>query len=243
MGLISWDIEISKVIPEGDSDWKRHRPLGVSCAAAAYRLDSGSPICAQWSGYPGASKETKQRMVHWLGDMVKEGHKIVTWNGLGFDFDIVAEETGLYNLCKTIALGHVDMMFMVVAAAGHYLSLDKAATGMGLKGKVHDVRLNDGSLLTGMDGAKAPELWHRKEFDAVLAYLNGDVIQTLELAEAVEENKFIRWRSGAGKTNKIHFAEGLMTVDQCLQMGLPNTSWMATPPTREQFLEWMDKEN
>ena len=63
MSLISWDIEIAKILPENVADWKVHRPLGISCAAAASRLKASAvPLVAQWSGYPGMSRERKQEM-------------------------------------------------------------------------------------------------------------------------------------------------------------------------------------
>lgn len=31
---LAFDIEIAKVIPEEETDWIAHRPLGITCAAA-----------------------------------------------------------------------------------------------------------------------------------------------------------------------------------------------------------------
>jgi hypothetical protein len=32
---LAFDIEIAQTIPEGETDWMAHRPLGITCAAAA----------------------------------------------------------------------------------------------------------------------------------------------------------------------------------------------------------------
>ena len=33
MKYLAFDIEIAKDLPEGEPDWKQHRPLGITCAA------------------------------------------------------------------------------------------------------------------------------------------------------------------------------------------------------------------
>ena len=58
-----------------------------------------------------------------------QGFTIVTWNGLGFDFDVLAEESGLPRECAETGLDHVDMMFHVLCKLGHPLGLDAAARG------------------------------------------------------------------------------------------------------------------
>ncbi len=32
--FLAFDIEISRIMPEGVDDWSKYRPLGISCAAA-----------------------------------------------------------------------------------------------------------------------------------------------------------------------------------------------------------------
>ncbi len=89
--------------------------------------------------------------------------------------------------CGELALNHIDMMLLVTFAKGWFLGLQKALTGAGLEGKLKAVTLSDGSELTDMQGAKAPQLWADKEYDAVLAYLKEDVLQPLKLAEYIAE--------------------------------------------------------
>jgi hypothetical protein len=66
-------------------------------------------------------------LVDYLAKKVKRGYKIVTWNGLGFDFDILAEESGMLDKCRSLATDQVDMMFHAVCRLGHGISLDSAA--------------------------------------------------------------------------------------------------------------------
>src|SRR5260370_14536280 len=92
--------------------------------------------------------------------MAANGYRILTWNGLGFDFDILADESGAAASCKECALGHVDMMFHVFCSLGYPVGLDKAAQGMGLPGQQ-----------PGLSGIKAPALCAQGHFKAVLEYV------------------------------------------------------------------------
>jgi hypothetical protein len=241
MKLAAFDLEIAKEIPEGCDDWREIAPLGISCAALAY-LDPFHDGYSYriWEGWPRMDEEQIGKMLadlEWVGS---RGTRIVSWNGLGFDFPMMTYEINQPTRISMLARTHIDMMFMVVAKKGHYLGLEKAAKGMGLKGKEKEVALRDGSLLEGMSGARAPELWASRETDAVIKYLKGDVEQTLDLARAVEYNKYIRWLSNRGKMQRIEFPNGLLSVEECRQLPLPDTSWMSDPPTREQFTDWLE---
>jgi hypothetical protein len=239
MNLAAFDIEIAKEIPEG-CDWREIAPLGISCAALAYPdpLGIGHRYMV-WEGWPQMDEEQIGKMLadlEWVGG---RGVQIVTWNGLGFDFPVIGYEIERPTTISMLARSHIDMMFMVVARNGHYLGLEKAARGMGLGGKRKEVKLRDGSSIHDMSGAKAPQLWADRETDAVIEYLKDDVSQTLELAYAVQEKKAIHWVSNTLKERTIDFPEGLMTVEECLELPLADTSWMSDPPSREQFTDWM----
>ena len=56
--------------------------------------------------------------VKYLNGAVEDGFVPLSWNGLAFDLDVLAEESGLVAECRTLALLHVDMMFHVVAQWG-----------------------------------------------------------------------------------------------------------------------------
>jgi hypothetical protein len=183
MSYAAFDIEIAKEIPEGCDDWREIAPLGISCAALAYPdpLGIGHRYMI-WEGWPQMDLKQIGKMLadlEWVGG---RGTQIVTWNGLGFDFPVIAQEIYQPTRIAMLARSHIDMMFMVVAKNGHYLGLDKAARGMGLGGKRKEVQLRDGSSIHDMSGAKAPRMWAERETAAVLEYLKDDVSQTLDLA-------------------------------------------------------------
>ena len=174
-----------------------------------------------------------------LGDLLKtmveaveKGWKIVTWNGLGFDFDVLAEESGEWEICRELALNHMDMMFHFVCLMGYPLGLEKAARGLGLAGK-----------MTGVSGADAPHLWAKGEFDTVLSYLAQDVVTTLEVAKTVDRLGLLSWTSQRGSYQQVRFPNGWLPATAALDLPTPDTSWMANPLPREGFYQWTKQNN
>ena len=100
----AFDLETAGEIPEG-SDWKECRPLGITCAAL-YAPEIGEPITWYGSDPDGEIADTMNRedlalMVRQLESLQsRQGYTIVTWNGLGFDFEVLAEESGLNTECS-----------------------------------------------------------------------------------------------------------------------------------------------
>ena len=80
-------------------------------------------------------RQEAAELVQYLATQVENGYTIATWNGLGFDFDILAEESGMLVECRMLAIGHVDMIFHVLCELGYGVGLDAAAKGMRLAGK------------------------------------------------------------------------------------------------------------
>ena len=174
------------------------------------------------------SREEAAGLVRYLSEKVTQGYTIVTWNGVGFDLDVLAEESGLLEQCCTLALGHVDMMFHVLCRLGHGVSLDAAARGMGLQGKPE-----------GMNGRLAPALWAEGKREEVLQYVAQDAKTTLESARVCESRSELRWVARSGKTRRTALGEGWLTVEEARDLPLPDTSSMDEPWPRERFTGWM----
>ena len=232
MQLISFDIEIAKILPEFSGNLFDHAPLGISCAAVAHE------DVRFWQGIPQLTKAECQQMVRDLMAYQEAGYTIVTWNGCGFDFRLLAEESGMVEECAGLAADHVDLMLLVTFNKGWYLGLDKALHGAGIAGKVHEVTLKNGETLRDMDGGLAPKLWADGEHQAVLTYLRGDVEQTLALAKNIEQTGEIRWLSNRSKPQSVAVPK-LLTVRECFSLPEPDVSWMDNPPTREGFVSWI----
>lgn len=236
MKLAAFDLEIAAVVPDSVEDWAQLEGLGISCAAAAF---SDQAELRLWEGRPRLSREECQALVEQLLDYERRGYRLVTWNGCGFDFRVLAEESQRWAECGQLALNHTDLMLMVTFTKGWYLGLHTALRGAGLEGKLHQVRLSDGTEIRDMDGSRAPELWADGEYEAVLSYLRQDVSQTLRLAESVIQRQQLEWISRRGTPQSIPVPR-LLSVRECFEIPEPDTSWMTSPPRREQFVSWIE---
>ncbi len=230
--FLAFDIETAAMLSEAQfQDWKRHRPLGVTCIAAQ-ASDAAAPML--WDsrqaggGTPGRmSKAQAAEFVGYLRQMAAAGYTLLTWNGLGFDWDVLAEESGHGDICRELALDHVDMMFHIFCVRGHPVALEKAAQGHGIPGKP-----------AGMSGIRAPQMWAEGRFQEVLDYVKEDVRITLEIAARSEEKRSFRWLTSKGTVSTMPLAGGWLPVKAALQLPEPDTSWMSSPIPRSRFTAW-----
>jgi len=229
---LAFDIETAKDVPGEDFNWRPHRPLGISCAAT---LASDSTDVRLWHGIASdgapAGRMTRDDvagLVQFLSKAVQDGFTILTWNGLGFDFDILAEESAAAGNCHECALGHVDMMFHIVCSMGYPVALDKGAQGMGLTGKP-----------AGMTGFQAPKLWAERRYQEVLDYLAQDVRIAMQIAQVCEERRRFEWITRKGSKSTLQLPKGWLTVREALRLPEPDTSWMSNPLKRRDFMGWI----
>ncbi|HOG28642.1 MAG TPA: hypothetical protein PLN93_01565 [Vicinamibacterales bacterium] len=243
MRFVAFDMEIARPVPNG-RDILAARP-GIACAALASEGDARARVLFD----PGASPDLfdpasramtragAQLVLEVLAEAAARGSTIVTWNGAGFDFRLLADETGRRDECARLARASVDMMFQVLCERGHPLALDAALRGAGLPPKLGQVRLRSGEAAP-IDGAAAPVFWQAGEYAAVLEYCAADVMGTLALAVACQQSRRLAWLSRSGRPNEIALRRGWLTVEQCLALPLPDTSWMTQPLSRDSVVGW-----
>jgi len=229
---LAFDIETAADIPGPDFNWRPHRPIGITCAAIV-ASDASQPVV--WHGKtpagapsPRMTRDETCEVVKTLVAKAAEGYTIITWNGLGFDFDVLAEESGAGDSCRELALGHVDMMFHIFCEKGFPVSLEKAATAMGIAGK-----------LDGLSGWQAPRLWSKGEHQKVLDYVAQDVRVALQVAQIAESKKSFSWKTQKGTTNSLPLSRGWLSVRDALKLPEPDTSWMTNPIPRKSFSGWL----
>lgn len=233
MKFVAFDIEIAKIV-EGD-DWQAQRPLGISCAAIFdgenYRI---------YTAETALSPTAARAFIDDLDQLYPE-HLLVSWNGAAFDWLVLAEESGEWGRCRNMAwFLHWDLMLSATARLGHFVGLDAAARGCGIAGKLKSVKLRDGTVVEGMNGAAAPRLWAQGETEAVLAYLKEDVRVTYELAQHVARTGVLSWVTRAGKDRSVAF--GPETAGHAVarwHQAPPDTSWMSSPPDVGSMTAWL----
>ena len=230
---VAFDIETAKILPEKVGDLLEHRPLGICCAAA---IGSGESVATTWHGRtadvapsPRMSRQEAQALVLDLQTLTSDrGCTLLTWNGLNFDFNILAEESGLWEECAALALAHVDMMFHVVCDRGHYVALGARRAGV-------PARRKDRRRLWAQ---RADPLGGRDAHDEVIRYNTRDVELSLEVAQASERAGAFRWVTRKGTIAEMALERGWLDVAGARALPLPDTSWMTDPPRRDNFFRW-----
>ena len=229
----AFDIETAADVPESAGSWASYRPLGITCAAVF--LDDASEAVVyhgkNTDGTPAArmSQAEAQQLVKQLEKLVADGYTLLTWNGLGFDFDILAEESDATAECGKLAVEHVDMMFHVFCDRGFPVALNKAAEALQIQGKPE-----------GMSGYLAPRLWADGQHDKVLDYVAEDVRIARDIALACEKKRQFQWITGRGKRSFMPLPNGWLTVRDAMKLPEPDTSWMSRPIPRHRFTSWLD---
>lgn len=230
MKFVGFDIEIAKLVPDGE-DWHNHTPLGVTCAS----LVADDLTEAFWAGksageyHPFMSQLEAESLIIRMKELVGEGYTIVTWNGLGFDFPVMEIESGSVELCKRLAESHVDMMFHFMCVKGFPVGLDNVAKTMGLSGKPE-----------GMHGDLAPVMWANGEYQKVIDYVIQDSQTTLDVAKLTTKVKGLKWTTKKGYVRGFYLDGGWENVQKCLEIPEPDMSWMDKPPKREDFTRWLN---
>lgn len=231
---LSFDIETAKITPDGD-DLQLHRPLGICCWAVAWINERGEMKSARGCGIardgsylPQMTRSQCCLLVARLHRAVEQGFTLLTHNGVGFDFDILAEESTMYDTCAELAMTSVDTCLLVHCLRGYPVGLEAICRGFGLQGKIE-----------GMSGALAPVMWADGEYEKVLDYVTQDVQATLQVALEVEKQGRLMWISRTGKLNRLPIPK-LLTAKEALRLPEPNTMWMTEPLPRSRFTEWMN---
>lgn len=233
---LTFDIETLKEAPDNPED---SYALGVTCAATMRsgddepRLWAAGPVGAD-GRYP--EKMTPEQVCDFAAYLVKcarDGYSVASINGLGFDFRVLAKECQdlvTFDNLRELALAHYDPPFQMLCECGFMVGMKALAIGL---------RLSE-QKSADMDGQKAVEMWtgSRADQDKVLEYVAQDARTTLTIVKAIESQNVISWLTRRGSIAHHRLLDGLLPVQICLGLPLPDTSWMDDPWPRERFMEW-----
>ena len=270
MSYTAWDIEIAVPLRGynlGDQD------VGISCASAVVVGLYDEPLEKVWrsdDGIMGDRMDSLQcmEMVSFLSVMHKRGATLVTFNGLGFDLQVLAREFDRDSLwwltVADLAYGHIDMYYQFMWERGHRIGLKALAEAVDSSGKTE-----------GMHGGLAPLLWSagntgtQEDLDSIAAlglipgsaeardfvceYVLQDSIATGEVYEGIlrEAGEGIRWTTSAGKlvsekrAYRPHVKGNgdLFTVHECIkELDEPAQGWMSDPPSLSEPYGWIGYE-
>jgi RNase_H superfamily len=228
---LAFDIETTTVQTASERDSRVARPPEILCAATLPG-DADEPLL-WYSGvnsHPAArmKRDDVRRLVDYLSKCARSGYTLLTWNGVGFDFAILAEVSGKLTTCRRLATTHVDMMFHVMCQLGYGVSLDSAAKGMNLRGKYG-----------GLSGAQVPTLWAQGKRKRVLEYVAQDVRIALSLAKTCEACGYLRWITRSNKRREMRLPKGLLAVELAQKLPERATPWMFNEWSRRRFTAWL----
>lgn len=264
---LGWDLEIAEELPLDSPFDPVASPMGISCAAVANDNDAQL--------FHGATALYQEPMLFSVGNCMliqecrdmadalyayqRKGKRIVTWNGLGFDFPILAQScqsTDYARLVAEIALAHTDVAYAMLCDRGYMISLQSAATGLRLQGK-----------LENMTGALAPVIWNGvgreltpdehltlsklgitpgtvEARQLCLDYVEQDARTTYAVYDRLMYEQALTWITRAGTWARQPWIpslinRGLGTCADMHSLPLPDTSWMTGEPrTRESCIGW-----
>lgn len=274
--VLAFDLEITRPLPSGDMDAAPF--VGISCCAAKLS-DVPHPVVwyagqgpqSQFEDWPLPAEMDAGQLAE-VADFLllhaSQGYEIVTWNGLGFDYKVLARGIGDPDRSAALAklaLTQYDPGFVQVCQAGYMAKLVGVAQGLGV-----------GSKTAGMHGALAPVLWSnvwpetldeegeaalradieglalapgsRAAQDLVLEYVANDVDITLASYMALCQRRSVNWITARGRPSRRPWlpklkrgAQGVRfwSPAEALHLQEPNTSWMDSPPRpREEYYKW-----
>ena len=257
--FVGFDLEIAEPFPEGG--WDKRSSLGISCAAIYGESTMAFfPAPHNSERLPDRMSAFEARlMVDELLNAERRGAQIVTWNGLGFDFLVLAIECqneSYAQLVREMALRHIDPFFNMFCDMGYGIGLQTAANALNVHGK-----------LEGMHGSLAPLMWNASfpatdEETAEMAatgfergsigaqnlcieYVEQDAKATYDVYMALAETHNLYWTTRAGKRSRYPWRPRklfgrLLTCSEASMTEEPNTSWMTDrePPKRSEYIGW-----
>ena len=229
--FLAFDLKLSEPVPGGVNQWRYNPDIGVGCAATA--CDGAEPLLwysleADRGIAPSMSQADLKRLVEYLQNAQQAGWNILSWNGLGFDFEVLAAKSGNWSACADLAKDHTDLMFHIFCVKGYPVSLDTVAHGSGLPGK-----------LDGMTGDQTRLYWQQKQYDRAIQDLTQDVLTILLVAKMGQHRSKLSWSSSKGQKQEILLRDGWKKVSQAWSLPFPDTSWMKQPILRTGFYRWI----
>jgi hypothetical protein len=209
-----------------------YRPPAVACAAI-WTSDAHRPTYWYGTGSsdefsPQLQRRDVRRLVQRLGELVGSGYTLLTWDAMRSEWDLLASQSQDRVFCRQLASQHVDMVFHVVCARGHRLSLEHAAYGMELT-----LERPDSHRTTAL------QRWSEKDCRAALEALSQHVRLTIDLAHVCQEQGLVAWESNSGRRTQLELPQGWLTVEQALQLPTPDVSGLDRPLCRKTFTAWM----
>ena len=215
-----------------NEDMEKYAPFHISVAATVVQGGEERLWYSEMGDKPALnlSQEKAHELLEYLEAMQEQDYRICAWNGLGFDLKWIGHQADDMALAARIALKSYDPMFQFFSQAGFPVGLAKVAEAMGIEQE----KL--------MDAAEAPIQWRAGNYQQVMDYVLGDCQMTNQIAQAIEEEQYVRWVTKRGTVSARSMPK-LKTVEEVIQEPEPDQSWMDAPIPKLKFYEWTQDVN
>jgi hypothetical protein len=257
--LWGFDIETSQLIPHGNV-W-RPGDLGVACASMAAEDGTILLFPARGTEYePRLAPDAVHEMIASQRELQLRGDRIVSFNGLGFDYRVLYENApqspGVLDLFRAVTLNHYDIMFQFFCEKGWAVGLGAILNGI-------EIKSSKGGIIGGYD---APAMWtgdgdskhviellerthttpgSQEARDLVLDYVENDSRATLEVAQFAQERGHLAYVSKAARRwSWPLMGKRLLTVSEALALPEPakeDLAWLKDPWSRDKFDGWLQE--
>jgi hypothetical protein len=240
VGYIGFDLETAEIVNDEKDE---SGGIGITCAAiftgTAKQVFAPSRAL-KGTSYPARmSPSDCQNLARALIAYQDAGWPIVTFNGLKFDFQVLAAECQnreWFEKVVDLALGHIDILLAFYCYKGFLKKLTSFTEAMGI-----------GTKSEGMDGLKAIDYWESGDLEQqkqVLEYVKQDATITWHLHSRALGNNRLSWINSKGRISKWYLPEGLVPdVETALRNPNPDMSWWQgyEPIPREDFYGWTNR--
>tara|TARA_Y100000385_G_C13003559_1_gene598354 strand:- start:114 stop:803 length:690 start_codon:yes stop_codon:yes gene_type:complete len=224
---ISLDIAIAEPIPESGDVSNLTFICGVTCERK--KNETGKTI-QTW-------KNASDLILHLWKRYNEDKVRIVSWNGVKFDFYLLANQPGTNDIekeyCKFLAKKHTDIAFAFLAERGYMISLSSAI------GRPHELDPKDIPALWACGAPETKSL--------VYNYLEDQSDTILNILHNIENNKRLNYINSKGNKQEwkpVMHKDKLLSVRNAMMLDEPDTSYMPDDLKntfkRDKFITWLD---
>ena len=186
--------------------------------------------------------ETVVRLVDHLYCEMQLGYPPITWNGLAYDFRVLAAQAEYVEECtqqiKELALSGVDPMFNFTTHQGYWVSMASVADGF-------ELPVNKNST-----GAEAVRLWlegSSEDRKGVVDYCQNDVLVLSKIVAKIDATgcirRIVKKTGKVGEWRPPTKGAALAASSVTAQLPDPDNSWMTAGPRpqKSDHTSWIDR--
>lgn len=235
--VLAINLQSDKIIPEDG----QLNDMGIICVSIINEKNEINTWKPENNSFGYCQNKLSSEQVNQVIEKLKQEKKIISWNGLGFDLQILYNNSSDTNLKKDlikIAKKHVDLAYAFLCENGYMISMKK----------VFLESLNN-QIDSPIDAKSYPVLWTAgKEGQELVINANQQSVSNLlTIYQDLVKNKKLKYLSKAGNLNEwkpITFKNLPLSVNNASLIDLPDNGFLPEEIqqmfSRTNFNHWLD---